>query len=133
MPVVLGVRRLSWIWGEMDADAVRSVDPSGAVRGGPGACVGYGVFEPMWDQGDWPEETEDASQNRLLMFESFLDRVCCECGFPSVYPCHDSSRTVVCAYELKVLVATNVCDEYARCVVPSVCGWQPAVVPVFAN
>ena len=60
MPVVLGVRRLSWIWGEMDADTVRSVNPSGAAGGGPSACMGYGVFEPVWDEGNWPQEAEDA-------------------------------------------------------------------------
>ena len=117
----------------MDADAVGSVNPGGSVGGGPGAGVRYGVFEPRWDEGNWSEEAEDASENRLFVLESFLDSVCSECGFPSVYPCHDCFEAIVCAYELKVLVATNARNGYARCVVPSVCGWRPAVFPVLAN
>ena len=95
MPVVIGVRRPSWIWGEMDADAVRSVNPGGGVGGCADTGVRYSMFEPRWDEADWSEEAEDASENRLFVLESFSDGVRSECGFPSVYPCPDCFEAIV--------------------------------------
>ena len=79
--------RVDWIRGELDTDAISSVNPCRGVGGSAGAGVRYGMFKPCGDEGDWPEETEDARENRLFVLDFFSDGVCFERGFPSMYPC----------------------------------------------